>query len=119
MKVMDTRRFIQNVKDDNEAIQSELANIKTQVTDMASKFEEEIKSKPSHQEVNAMIEDRLSTLETHDNSMVDNVLAEIVQRSKRVNNIVIHGVAESTSEIREERISHDTQLGDKGHIQNM
>lgn len=111
LKVMDTLRFIQNVKDENEALKVEIATIKTQVTDMASNFESAIKTKPSYKEVDEMIDGKLSKLETsRDGDMINIVLSEIEQRSRRVNNIVIHGVSESTSENREERISYDKQV---------
>ena len=100
--------FIQSVKDDNEALRSEFATIKTQFKEISCKFEADMKKRPSHQEVDAMIEDRLSTIEPGSQAnTVSNILSEIDQRSKRANNIIIHGVSECTSDSREERIRHD------------
>ena len=62
LKVMDTLLFIQNVKDDNEKMRAELSTIKTQVNDMANKFEAELKTKPSYQEVDAMLGDKLADI---------------------------------------------------------
>lgn len=118
LKVMDTLRFIQTVKDDNEAIKAELTNIKTQVNDLASKFESDISSKPSHDEVAQMIDDRVLKVQANNDQaqasqqmpqVVSSVLSEIDQRKNRQSNIIIHGVDECKSVNSETRIEYDTQ----------
>jgi hypothetical protein len=117
LKVMDTLRFIQSVKDDNEVIKAELTTIKTQVNDLASKFESDMRTKPSHQDVEAMIEDKIATLQINIEhsqvkdtpQVVSSVLSEINQRRSKLNNIIIHGIEESRTVNSEARTEHDTR----------
>ena len=99
-RALDTIRFIQTVKEENEKFRADLQQMKTDISDISRKFEENTKktqtvllSKPSSKEVDDMIGERLSEINSTEGTLAAGSVS--IDKVKQV-------VQEQTDEIREQ-----------------
>ena len=121
IKALDTIRFIQCVKEDNEKIRVELTEVKSQISDMSVKFEEkinktkaEINKKPNKDEVEAMIGMSLSKIKAPDMEEVNKAITEqtdeMREQERRKCNIIIFNAKEQNTNPKSERTRLDTEM---------